>query len=475
MKKRILTILLLLSCTSININAIAQTKADNFKAKVAEKSNKIKGTSTTDLDNTSNQYEQAAFITEGNFKVYTTMWMGKRVSGSSSSCKDLKYEKKPWKMIVSDVEKENEMTTSFTTNRAGNALSTRSWTFTPTGTAKDENNHYTDATCWSTGKGSYVIVYNGGIYSVTNDPYPTNDYCIMSSFGSKVKLEELKAYTAPFVELRKESQKKASANAKKEQEAEHNKHTISNKDIAKIEVIASHDDKFGVWSSLKIGIEATLKDGSKIKTTNIGGDGYLLDYDINITGVQSDIVSGYQVSPQIHKLKGDYILVEVSAKHDKTIKTEKKVILNYNNSVKLYYQGMNGLTGDSAEPGKSLRVEAKGLKHSETGEDLVQYNIYNLDGDLINSVRVRPDRSFFISTKGGSGSNNTSESWNGGNGYHGKNGGSITFIIDTNLKNYTFDYETIGGNGGNGMNSYHARGRNGLDGNYTQKTQNVQW
>ncbi len=127
--------------------------------------------------------------------------------------------------------------------------------------------------------------------------------------------------------------------------------------------------------------------------------GYLNDYNINVIGAEAELLSTYTVLPQVTKLKGDYVLIEISAKHDKTIKAEKKIVLNYKNSVKLYYEGGNGWANSVGARGIDLRIEAKGVKHTKTGENLVQYNIYNLDGDLLSSVRVRPEEAFLYLLK----------------------------------------------------------------------------
>lgn len=441
-------------------------KSEKLMAKISEKTKKLKGEDKVELSSTSNQYEQINFLTKKkSLKVYPTY---------KDYCSTPSYDSKyPTPAAITNVVIKNGKIVSFDLQDYKIFYGLR--TYKPSGAGIDSDGNVLNVTCWRaiSGNPPYIIAYNSTLYVIDNDPFYSNECCIEGVYGKKgASPEELLSYITPFIESRKLQQEKLNNEAQAGRDAEHEKYTIANKEVSKIEIAVNHDDKMGIWSEFTFSITATLKDGSTLKTSD---KGYLNDYNISVIGAETELLSAYTVQPQVTKLKGDYILIEVSAKHDETIKTEKKIVLNYKNSVKLYYEGSSGISGPSAKPEQSLRIEAKTIKHSETGESLVQYNVYNLDGDLINSVRVLPNRSFYVSTKGGNGSSNSSDSWNNGNGYDGESGGSITFIKDTNLKDYTFDYDTNGGTGGNGVNSYYSNGRHGTDGSVTTKVQSVNW
>lgn len=467
MNKRILTatLLVVFIFAGSGVNAQTMSKSEKLKEKFAEQKKKLNGgkdISSEELNNM-DQFAQIDFINKKKaLKIYPAY---------KDYCTTPQYSSKyPSPTEITNIIVKNDKIVSFDLKETSKIFYGKR-TYTPSGAGVDANGVPTNVTCWkpNSGRSPFILAYNNTLYVIDNDPYISNECCIKGVYGKKeASPEELLSYVKPFIESRKVEQDKLNNKAKEASNAEHEKYTIANKEVSKLEIVLEHDDKFGIWSEFNFSVNAILKDGSILKTSE---KGYLNDYDINVVGATSELLGAYTVQPQVTKLNGDYVLIEVSAKHDASIKTEKKIVLNYKNSVKIFYKGGNGWANSSGERGTDLRVEAKGVKHTETGENLVQFNIYNLDGDLLSSVRVRPDRSFFVSTKGGNGTDQTGE-----NGKDGGNAGSITLVVDSNLKDYTFDYNVSGGTGGKTDNSYaYSNGRDGRDGSFTKKVQSVNW
>ncbi len=330
-------------------------------------------------------------------------------------------------------------------------------------------------------KSSFLYLTNESILKYNNPS--GNLFLVQACYGAKVPPKKGEKEIVAYREFAKNTRKAqndeysknsaiAAEKAAAERKAEFGLH---DKSVDHIELVVKQESEFGNFSGFNYDVIAHLKGGKQIKTSGLGGNGFWEDYIITVKGKSSqlgDLFRDYsnKVTSNVTELEGDYILISATLKKDPSIKDEKKLILQYNKNLFLNYSGANGFSNSSGERGTSVRVEAKAIKHSETNNPLVQYNVFDMSGKLLHAVRLRPDRTLKVISNGGSG---TSEKENGRNG---SDAGDITLVVDPSLKNYSFDYESKGGRGGRTKNpSLYNDGRDGRDGKFTKKDQKVNW
>lgn len=347
-------------------------------------------------------------------------------------------------------------------------------------------------TCWVFAKPyqqTYIVMYQEFVVFLSNDPAVDPNFFIRGWFkvGPLTAKEKLKAnleqmekkIKPPFTKEDIAADCKASVDAKisanannkanaETKAAEHKaKYSIKGKKVTKIEIVNTYPKDFFVGSKFTFGIVATLADGSQIKTKELGGEGNMEDYNVVITGDHIKNYDGYEVGSNLKNNKGDYILIEANSIHHTDLKkVSAKMVLTYNQPLKFNYSGRgSNIQGDNAE---NIRVEIKQVKHSETGETLLEYRIYNSKG-LDKTVRVQPTQVLELTANGG---NSGYTSLSNGKNYRGGDAGNITLYIDPTVgDNYRFEYSNRGGKGGS--DSRYLPGGDGRDGSFTKKVQAI--
>ena len=343
----------------------------------------------------------------------------------------------------------------------------------------------------------YVICYKEHLILLNDHPAKNPNYSIKRWFkynlGMKERInaginasqgkiqppfskEEIDTFLKPFVGARNNMKDAEAAAAKKAADDHYAKFGIKGKEVVKIEIQAETGAKFGFGSNLKYGIVATLKDGTVIKTKNIGGEGYESDYDIKLDGLLEDSYSSsspLKVSTKPYKYLGDYFKISATSKHHTTIKTEKKIIFTYDQPVKLDFSGLNS-TGRGND-GTSVRIDVKPVKHSENGQEVLEYKIYDAEGNLIHSLRLKRDVLLTVISNGGKGGDETNNSKNVNKlADDGGDGGSITLNLDLKVgDNYQFEYTNIGGKGGKNAANSLNNGKDGRDGRFTKNVKSI--
>ncbi|MBK6835527.1 MAG: hypothetical protein IPG89_15130 [Bacteroidetes bacterium] len=198
-------------------------------------------------------------------------------------------------------------------------------------------------TYWTAGS-TVVVFYKEYLIILSADPATSDDFEIKQWFmlgkmGIKEKItadmnyssnkikppftkEELILHLKPFVDASRANKSNKEANAKAAAAEHLAKFSIKGKDVTKIEIETKYNSSsFGVGSTFDYGIIATLKDGSTIKTSNLGGEGYMDDYNVVVSGSYEN----GKVSSKPFKYLGDYVLISVTSKHHATMKKVEKI------------------------------------------------------------------------------------------------------------------------------------------------------
>ena len=279
--------------------------------------------------------------------------------------------------------------------------------------------------------------------------------------------EELYADMKPFIDAQAGGAAAAAAD-KKAKAAEHlAKYSIKGKTVTKIEVMTNSFSSLGYKSTLKIGVKATLSDGTVILTKNLGGEGYLEDYDIKVVGNVKQDYSGDYIVGENPSAKEDIIKIEVTSKHHATFaKATNAIAMTYNSNVELFFNGRN-ITNTNGENGESLKIEVRSISHTSTSDQLVEYKIVRPDGAVI-VVRLKPENVLKVNARGGNGNYRGDSPTNGGNG------GNITIYVDPKVgSNYNLVTNNPGGDRGVVPKKEYLTGVAGSDGKVTTIVQTL--
>ena len=341
------------------------------------------------------------------------------------------------------------------------------------------------------------FIENIGIYySWNGKEQATTKYVFVKAGTSlKYKYEELNTKVAAYAKavFKKQSNARTQVKQKKAALAEADRiaNSLQNKQVSKIAVLLiNKPSKIAHFSpAIKYGIEATLKDGSKLSTSNLGGKLPWSDFKLNHKGC-SNTIDEVRVDEDAKTLNEDRLLLQIEAIYHPTLKAKKTLNTTYNVSIKVNQNGFwghnrhkfmtvtQGLDGQHAGRGDNLTVKVKTVKHNQTGIKINKFEIYNeTQKKLVARYKLTPETELIINAMGGKGMNGfegTSGSPNGGNGGNGGAGGNVTVIKDPSVMKCTLTINNKGGRGGNGGKPKYinaARGRNGITGdNGTLKT-----
>ena len=268
----------------------------------------------------------------------------------------------------------------------------------------------------------------------------------------------------PLQDLAKHSASEKRAEEEAEKRA---KYTITNKDLVGLSLL--FEDEVQQGDSYRLTVLAKLKDGSTISTAE---NGYMDEYEISVTGLPATYEDPTSISgkrstvglssisiPDVATVAGDKIVVTVKAKHKPSLSATQTATLDYSNSIDLDYNA-EMRSDQIAVQGGNLRIELKQVKHGVSGTPLLEYKVWNGQGDLLKHFRVNTTTAVNVSVNGQKGWKAISASKPPMNG---TKGGDVKVTVDPSVKSYTLNISNTGGRGGEGGYGYSA-GVDGADG-----------
>jgi hypothetical protein len=226
---------------------------------------------------------------------------------------------------------------------------------------------------------------------------------------------------------------------------------LADKDVVKIEVVDLNiPNKLSHHKPFSFELEATLKDGRKIRTG--GSKGYSSDY--TVTYKEGKInYAGLGVGVMKH----DEIVIQVTLKSKPSIKTVRKIAINYDAAITWNWNAHHGGYKQAGSSAENLKLEIKQVKHTVTGEKLLMVRLSNLStGSLIDEVKIGINETMYLYCNGGDGDVED------GKGYNGGHGGDILVVKDPNVSSYNLKYSNNYGNGGSGVYSIGRDGQSGI-------------
>ena len=269
---------------------------------------------------------------------------------------------------------------------------------------------------------------------------------------------DLDAYAA------KQAAEKAAALAARKE-----KYGLEGKNVKSIEVTDISSQYYGFYRPVNFQITATLADGRKISTKD---GGFWEDYDIKYPNAVLEGVNGYskEVKPKTF-IKGDEILIEVTNKYNRSIKTTGRIPMKYQEDIAMRYNAYAWGTS-----GHNFKIEVKQVKHALDGSDILMIRFTDLSGSYgTQQFKMRADQTFYVYTNGHNGNQTIKDGYTfakTGPGQNAGNGGNITVIKDPSVKEFNLEYSNKGGIGGAGTAGYN-RGRDGRDGTFKESVRAV--
>lgn len=337
-----------------------------------------------------------------------------------------------------------------------------------------------------------------GIYYSWNGKEEATTKYVFSKNGSLSKnYKELNKLVASYATAVFKNQTNARAEVIEQKgaiaEAERKKNSLQNKQVSKIEIkLLNSPKKVAHFSeAIKYGIVATLKDGSKLSTKNLGGKLPWSDFTLKNKGCSSTI-DEVRVDEDAKSLKQDRITIKAISKYHPTLNATKHINTTNNLSIQVNQSGFwgherhkyvhvsQGKNGQHAGRGDNLTIKVKTVTHKQTGIKLNKIDIYNTTKEKhVARYKLTTYTKLIINNQGGGGMGGfegRDGSPNGGNGGSGGAGGNILLIKDPSVVKLNIVLNNQGGNGGKGgapKYSHASRGRSGAKGDNGRVTKQV--
>ncbi|MGV6827871.1 MAG: hypothetical protein ACWA45_00580 [Flavobacteriales bacterium] len=314
------------------------------------------------------------------------------------------------------------------------------------------------------------------------------------------KPEEVNLNVKKYAVATFKNQTNARATVKQEKqvlaESERLKNSLQNKEVSKIEIkllkTPSHVAHFS--DAIPYGIIATLKDGSQLKTPNLGGQIPWDDFILKNEGC-TNTIDEVRVEEDASKIPNDKIEIHATSKFHPSLKASKSINCTYDISIQSSASGfwgwerqkymtiLQGVDGQHAGRGDNVTIKIVATKHKQTGKSINKIEIYNeTKQKIIARYKLTPETELIVNVTGGTGEDGRKgregESV-GGNGGDGGAGGNVSIIKSSSVQKYTITIKNKGGKGGNGGPPYYStgikgnNGQNGEDGTTTTQTKNV--
>ncbi|WP_299159685.1 hypothetical protein [uncultured Tenacibaculum sp.] len=347
---------------------------------------------------------------------------------------------------------------------------------------------------------TYRLTFINGIgvyYSWNGKEEATTKYVFSKNGSLSKKYEELNKIVENYSKAVFKNQTNARANVQEQKavlaEGERKKNSLQDKQVSSVEIkLVNTPKKVAHFSeAIKYGVVATLKNGSKLSTKNLGGKIPWSDFKLTHKGC-SNTIDEVRVDEDAKSLKNDRVTLQIVSKYHPQLKATKHINTTNNLSIQVNQQGFwgherhkyvtvfQGKNGQHAGRGDNLTIKVKTVNHKQTGVKLNKIDIYNTSKKKhVARYKLTTNTKLIVNNKGGRGMNGDEgrkSSPNGGNGGDGGAGGNILLIKDPSVTKLNIELNNQGGDGGNGgapKYSSASRGRNGVRGDNGRITKQV--
>lgn len=315
----------------------------------------------------------------------------------------------------------------------------------------------------------------------------TTKYVLIKPGGKlDAKLDDVNRNVEAYAIATFKNQTSARADVKEQKaelaEAERRVNSLQDKQVSKIEIqLVSKPEKVAHFSeAIRYGVVATLANGNKLSTPNLGGKIPWSDFELSNIGC-TNTEGEARVDEDASKLSNDEIVLQVGSVYHSNLKAKKAIPTTNDVSIKVNQNGfwgnerhkymavLQGVDGQHAGPADNLIIKVKTVKHTKTGAAINKIEIYNeTKSKTVARYKLTPNTNLTINAIGGQGMNGwkgRQSETAGGNGGNGARGGNVTLIKDPSVKQLNITINNQGGRGGKGGQPYYSTGHKGNDGN----------
>jgi len=328
-----------------------------------------------------------------------------------------------------------------------------------------------------------------GIYYTWNGKgHATTKYAFVKAGSSlKLKYEELNKKVATYAKAVFNGQTSARANVKVKKaalaESDRKANSLQGKQVQKIEIkLINTPSKIAHFGdAINYGVVATLKDGSQLKTSSLGGKLPWSDFKLQHKGC-SNTIDKVLVDEDAKSLTQDRITLVVISKYHTTLKASKHINTTNDLDFQVAKNGFRGSDRHNATNtavsgwsqrggnGHNLTIKVKKTMHKQTRTALLKVEVYDAtDKVMLGRYKIKPTTQISIFSIGGAGqwgSDGSSSTYaNGDKGGSGGNGGNVTIIKDPSVGSLNITVVNRGGKGGAGGKRHNINGTNGQRGN----------
>jgi hypothetical protein len=265
-------------------------------------------------------------------------------------------------------------------------------------------------------------------------------------------------------------------------ETERKANSLEGKEVLSIElqIVEQPSQIAHFGKAIHYGVVATLKNGEKLKTSNIGGKLPWEDFILSHEGC-SNIAEIVNVENDAAKIPNDEVIFNITSLYHKELKASKSINTTNDVGVQVSRNGFRGIDrsehqtvfqgvdGQHAGNGEMLTIKVVAAKHKKTGMPLNKIEVYSeSQKQIVGRYKLTPSTALIVNSRGGQGMDGRKgyeSSKMGGKGGNGGDGGDVTIIKDPSVQEFNITVNNQGANGGNGGPPAHKYDTKGPDGN----------
>lgn len=295
------------------------------------------------------------------------------------------------------------------------------------------------------------------------------------SFSGQVKdfEQKLSAYQLAVLGSQGNARENLASERKEQEKLDKIANSIQNKKVKSIKASwLNLPSKIGHGTKLKYGIEATLEDGTVLKTSTLGGKMPWDDFVITVEGAEFG-EEQLAVEMDAKKIPNDKVIVNVKAKSNPSLTTKIETNVNYSEIVNLQYNAyQNGgyvVRNTGAHGLNAFDITVKSASYTtKNGEAANKVEVIETStGKVLNRLKMSAQATLNIYSNGDGGMSGK-DSKRGGNG---GNGGNFN-IIKGSGSSLQLNIINNGGRGGNHSSAL-MQGNDGRKGNISNSSQAV--
>lgn len=301
-----------------------------------------------------------------------------------------------------------------------------------------------------------VTYMDGVFYYYENSKYLTlytvnyllaeDEAKLTKAYENLKKFPLLKEYLETTQRKQKEAKAEIAADIEKAKEEEYLKKSIKGKDISKIEIVwLSKDTETSLAKVIKYGIKATDKNGKEYKTSSLGGELPLQDFEITTDCEAKFLYDGLEAPLFCNSIKNDQITMTVKSKHHPNLNPASSSIkMAYSEGIQLDHAGKSSWAVSVRDGGHGGWIQVYVSESANKKLNLIEIKDFN--GGMVGRLKLAKGVNLILHCNGANGK----KAFDGKGSGNGGNGGNVNVFHKPGLGIDFITINNFGGNAGNG-------------------------